>query len=93
MNLPNVAFKPGNVIASESVFVLFTDKDGTQLLRIDYLDAVLISVTPAKWRSPERVELVVHFTNRRARGFVMRDLRQAERASEAIRNCLNKSPK
>ena len=93
MNLPNVEFKPGDLIASESVFALFTDRDGTQLLRINYLDAVLIVVTPAKWRTPELVEMVVHFTNRRARGFAMRDLRQAERASEQIRNCLNKSEK
>lgn len=90
MNLPNLEFKPGNVIASESVFALFTDKDGTQLLRINYLEAVLIRVTPAKFRTPERVEMEVRFADRWASRFQMRDLRQAERASEAIRNCLNK---
>lgn len=91
MNLPNVEFKPGDVIAMESVFAVFTDEHGTQLLRINNLDAILIDVTPAKWRTPERVELIVHFTNRRPWRFVMRDIKQAERASEVIRNCLNKS--
>lgn len=93
MNLPKVEFKPGDVIGSESVFALFTDKDGTQLLRINNLDAVRIMVTPAKWRTPERVEMEVRFADRWASRFAMRDLRQAERASEQILNCLNKSDK
>ena len=91
MDQPDVVFKPVSALKHESTFALFTSEDGTQLVRIDNLEAVCIGVAPEGWRRPKRVVLMVRFQDRAGWDFTMRDIPQAERAAQAIRGHLNTS--